>query len=127
MTDFVRPMFAQPSRHRKRCDMSRCTNFAAIDFSRCGGNIGKLDLCQDCIDEIAKYATKQEPASLKPVKTAEAIPDTTVMVYPAATIQANPANPANPDKSPLKCQYCGRLCGGELGLKSHEKYCKERL
>ena len=97
MTDFVRPMFAQPSRHRKRCDMSRCTNFAAIDFSRCGGNIGKLDLC--CIDEIAKYATK-------------------------ATIQANPANPA---KSPLKCQYCGRLCGGELGLKSHEKYCKERL
>jgi hypothetical protein len=109
MTDFVRPMFAQPSRHRKRCDMSRCTNFAAIDFSRCGGNIGKLDLCQDCIDEIAKYATKQEPASLKPVKP------------------ANPANPANPAKSPLKCQYCGRLCGGELGLKSHEKYCKERL
>ena len=32
MTDSVRPMFAQPSRHRKRCDMSRCTSFAVIDF-----------------------------------------------------------------------------------------------
>lgn len=65
MTDSVRPMFAQPSRHRKRCDMSRCTNVAVIDFSRCGGNIGKLDLCQDCINEIAKYAEKPAPEAAK--------------------------------------------------------------
>ena len=109
-----RPMFAQPSRHRKRCDMSRCRNFAVMDFSRCGGQVGKFDLCQDCIDEIAKYATKATPA--QEVKT----PEVKAEAYPCDS-NCYP----EPDAKYI-CRYCGRECASQIGLSSHERHCKDR-
>ena len=53
----LREMIVAASRHVKKCDILRCDGKSAFEFARTN-SAGKLDLCQDCIDDIAKYATK---------------------------------------------------------------------
>lgn len=98
-------MIVTVAKHKRRCDVMRCTNPTVMEFSRSDSVAGRIDLCQDCIDEIAKYATKVEST------------DTSVNVTTDKSGYI-----ANDD---LNCKYCGRLCGNKMGLAKHEKHCPE--
>ena len=116
----MRDLVATPSRHKKRCDMMLCTGNSSMEFSRTNSTAGRLDLCQSCVDEIAKYATQAAIAPQAPQATQapqEPVTPTRITASPNMVRQSVVES--------FPCQYCGKEVKSKIGLSAHEKACKD--
>lgn len=55
-------MLASVSKQKKICDVRGCKNMTVREFSRATDILGRIDLCQECINAVGVYAEAITPA-----------------------------------------------------------------
>jgi len=127
----MRELIATPSKHHKRCDMLRCEGLSVMEFARTNSTAGRLDLCQDCIDEISRYATVISATYTPP--TDEEIKAIVLEKYGILlgkfpveqNVPPEIVPPAPPQTDLFACKYgCGYTHTKQRGINMHEMSCK---
>ena len=119
-----------------KCMVRGCDNTSdtyAVTLTREKGH--SIIICHECakkllpaIDEFKAALAKQKRAKLDSLVQDNMKQNDIVQDESASTDSTNTESTENDlINTELKCKYCGRICGSEIGLMSHEKACKNKI